>query len=78
VNRNTIDLWVRIFVAIARRHPLSRPQGRQSRHFRRPPGYRLEAAFDNIGGLKRAPVKAAGVVVGASIGSASTEGHGRS
>jgi phospholipid/cholesterol/gamma-HCH transport system substrate-binding protein len=29
------------------------------------PGYRLEAAFDNIGGLKlRAPVKAAGVVVG--------------
>jgi phospholipid/cholesterol/gamma-HCH transport system substrate-binding protein len=29
------------------------------------PGYRLQAAFDNIGGLKlRAPVKAAGVVVG--------------
>jgi len=29
------------------------------------PGYQLEAAFDNIGGLKvRAPVKAAGVVVG--------------
>ena len=29
------------------------------------PGYRLEARFDNIGGLKlRAPVKAAGVVVG--------------
>ena len=29
------------------------------------PGYRLDAAFDNIGGLKlRAPVKAAGVVVG--------------
>jgi phospholipid/cholesterol/gamma-HCH transport system substrate-binding protein len=31
----------------------------------RAPGYRLEASFDNIGGLKlRAPVKAAGVVVG--------------
>jgi phospholipid/cholesterol/gamma-HCH transport system substrate-binding protein len=31
----------------------------------RTPGYRLEASFDNIGGLKvRAPVKAAGVVVG--------------
>jgi phospholipid/cholesterol/gamma-HCH transport system substrate-binding protein len=29
------------------------------------PGYHLDAAFDNIGGLKlRAPVKAAGVVVG--------------
>jgi phospholipid/cholesterol/gamma-HCH transport system substrate-binding protein len=29
------------------------------------PGYHLEASFDNIGGLKmRAPVKAAGVVVG--------------
>ena len=29
------------------------------------PGYHLQAAFDNIGGLKlRAPVKAAGVVVG--------------
>ena len=29
------------------------------------PSYRLEARFDNIGGLKmRAPVKAAGVVVG--------------
>jgi len=29
------------------------------------PGYRVSAAFDNIGGLKvRAPVKAAGVVVG--------------
>ena len=31
----------------------------------RKPSYRLEAHFDNIGGLKlRAPVKAAGVVVG--------------
>src|SRR5438270_11356701 len=31
----------------------------------RTPGYQLQASFDNIGGLKlRAPVKAAGVIVG--------------
>jgi phospholipid/cholesterol/gamma-HCH transport system substrate-binding protein len=31
----------------------------------RTPSYRVEASFDNIGGLKlRSPVKAAGVVVG--------------
>ena len=49
-----------------RRDPVSRAQGRQPDQLRvDAPGYRLEARFDNIGGLKlRAPVKAAGVVVG--------------
>ena len=49
-----------------RRDPVPRAQGRQPDvASARTPGYRLEARFDNIGGLKlRAPVKAAGVVVG--------------
>ena len=66
MNRTAIDLWVGIFVAIGLGailflalkvgHLVS---------FGSPPGYRLEARFDNIGGLKlRAPVKAAGIVVG--------------
>jgi phospholipid/cholesterol/gamma-HCH transport system substrate-binding protein len=66
MNRSTIDLWVGIFVVIGvgaivflalRVGNLTSLQTTQT--------YRLEAAFDNIGGLKlRAPVKAAGVVVG--------------
>jgi len=66
VNRSTIDLWVGIFVVIGigaivflalKVGNLTSLQTTQT--------YRLEAAFDNIGGLKlRAPVKAAGVVVG--------------
>jgi phospholipid/cholesterol/gamma-HCH transport system substrate-binding protein len=66
VNRNTIDLWVGIFVAIgiAAILFLALKVGNLVT-FGNTPGYRLEAAFDNIGGLKlRAPVKAAGVVVG--------------
>jgi len=66
VNRNTIDLWVGIFVAIgiAAILFLALKVGNLVT-FGTTPGYRLEAAFDNIGGLKlRAPVKAAGVVVG--------------
>ena len=66
MNRATIDLWVGIFVSIGIAaliflslkvgNLLSNPNT---------PGYRLEARFDNVGGLKpRAPVKAAGVVVG--------------
>jgi phospholipid/cholesterol/gamma-HCH transport system substrate-binding protein len=66
MNRATIDLWVGIFVAIGIGallflslkvgNLLTTSNG---------PGYRLEARFDNIGGLKpRAPVKSAGVVVG--------------
>lgn len=66
MNRSTIDLWVGIFVAIGfgailflalkvgNLLTLDRTQG-----------YRIEAEFDNIGGLKlRAPVKVAGVLVG--------------
>ena len=66
MNRSVIDLWVGIFVAIglgaivflALKVGNLVTVGNE-------PGYRLEARFDNIGGLKqRAPVKAAGVVVG--------------
>jgi phospholipid/cholesterol/gamma-HCH transport system substrate-binding protein len=66
VNRNTIDLWVGIFVAlgIAGILFLALKVGNLVT-FGNTPGYHLEAAFDNIGGLKlRAPVRAAGVVVG--------------
>ena len=66
MNRNTIDLWVGIFVAvgIASILFLALKVGNLVT-FGSTPGYRLEAAFDNIGGLKlRAPVKAAGVAVG--------------
>ena len=66
MNRSTIDLWVGIFVALGLGAILflSLKVGNllTSTHSE---GYRIEAAFDNIGGLKvRAPVKAAGVVVG--------------
>jgi phospholipid/cholesterol/gamma-HCH transport system substrate-binding protein len=66
MNRATIDLWVGIFVTlgIAAVIFLSLRVGNLTT-VGSPPGYKLEAAFDNIGGLKvRAPVKAAGVVVG--------------
>jgi phospholipid/cholesterol/gamma-HCH transport system substrate-binding protein len=66
MNRSAIDLWVGIFVALGigavlflalKVGNLVTLDGT--------PCYRLEASFDNIGGLKlRAPVKAAGVVVG--------------
>jgi phospholipid/cholesterol/gamma-HCH transport system substrate-binding protein len=66
MNRSTLDLWVGIFVAIgiAAILFLALKVGNLLT-FSNEPGYRVEAAFDNIGGLKlRAPVKAAGVVVG--------------
>ena len=66
MNRSTIDLWVGIFVTIGfgaivflalKVGNLTTLDAKAS--------YRLAAHFDNIGGLKmRAPVKAAGVVVG--------------
>lgn len=66
MNRLTLDLWVGFFVAIGlasllflalKVGNLSSSNGGET--------YRLEAKFDNIGGLKvRAPVKSAGVVVG--------------
>jgi phospholipid/cholesterol/gamma-HCH transport system substrate-binding protein len=66
VSKTTLDLWVGIFVAIGIGAILFlalRVGNLVS--FGSTPGYRLEARFDNIGGLKlRAPVKAAGVVVG--------------
>ena len=66
MNRATIDLWVGIFVAIgiAAILFLSLRVGNLLTSSNAP-GYRIEGAFENIGGLKvRAPVKAAGVVVG--------------
>ena len=66
MNRATLDLWVGIFVAlgIAAILFLSLKVGNLLTASNAP-GYRISAAFDNIGGLKlRAPVKAAGVVVG--------------
>lgn len=66
MNRATIDLWVGafvmigigalIFLSLRVGNLLTNPNE---------PGYRLEARFDNVAGLKpRAPVKSAGVVVG--------------
>ena len=66
MNRVTLDLWVGIFVAVGVGAILflALKVGNLV-SFGSPPGYRLEAHFDNIGGLKlRAPVKAAGIVVG--------------
>src|SRR5271155_3933982 len=66
MNRATIDLWVGIFVALGFGAILFLAlKVGNLLTIDRTPGYRLEASFDNIGGLKlRAPVKAAGVVVG--------------
>jgi phospholipid/cholesterol/gamma-HCH transport system substrate-binding protein len=66
VNRSAIDLWVGIFVAIGFGAILFMAlKVGNLLTLDRAAGYRLEAGFDNIGGLKlRAPVKAAGVVVG--------------
>ena len=66
MNRSTIDLWVGIFVTIGFGAIvfLALKVGNLTTLDQKP-SYRLEAHFDNIGGLKnRAPVKAAGVVVG--------------
>jgi len=66
MNRATLDLWVGLFVTIGIGAILflALKVGNLTT-VGSPPGYRLVADFDNIGGLKlRAPVKAAGVVVG--------------
>jgi len=66
MNRTAIDLWVGIFVTIglAAIVFLALKVGNLT-SLTAVPSYRLEARFDNMGGLKlRAPVKAAGVVVG--------------
>jgi len=66
MNRSTIDLWVGIFVTIGLGAIvfLALKVGNLT-SLDTKPAYRLDAHFDNIGGLKlRAPVKAAGVIVG--------------
>jgi phospholipid/cholesterol/gamma-HCH transport system substrate-binding protein len=66
MNRLTLDLWVGFFVAIglASLLFLALKVGNLSSSTMGET-YRLEAKFDNIGGLKvRAPIKSAGVVVG--------------
>lgn len=66
MNRLTLDLWVGFFVAIGLVSLLflALKVGNLSGS-NMGETYRLEAKFDNIGGLKvRAPVKSAGVVVG--------------
>ncbi len=66
MKRTTIDLWVGIFVTIGIGAVifLALKVGNLT-SVGAPAGYRLQANFDNIGGLKlRAPVKAAGVTVG--------------
>ena len=66
MERTTIDLWVGIFVAlgIAALLGLAMKVGNLTTNTIGAT-YTVEAAFENIGGLKsRAPVKSAGVVVG--------------
>jgi len=66
MNRATLDLWVGMFVALGLGAILflALKVGNLV-SFGSVPGYQIEARFDNIGGLKlRAPVKAAGIVVG--------------
>jgi phospholipid/cholesterol/gamma-HCH transport system substrate-binding protein len=66
MNNATMDLWVGIFVTIGLGAIvfLALKVGNLM-SLETKPSYRLEASFDNIGGLKlRAPVKAAGVIVG--------------
>ncbi len=66
MSRTTLDLWVGIFVALgfAALVFLAMRVGNYS-GLNDGETYKLEAVFDNIGGLKvRAPVKSAGVLVG--------------
>lgn len=66
MNRATVDLWVGLFVmmGIGALIFLAMHVGNLLT-VSNEPGYRVEARFDNVAGLKpRAPVKAAGVVVG--------------
>ncbi len=66
MNRATLDFWVGVFVLVGIGAVvfLALRVGNLT-SLTTTPSYRLEARFDNIGGLKlRAPVKAAGVAVG--------------
>ena len=67
MDRTLLDLWVGIFVAIgvAALFVLALKVGNAGTTFNTGATYRVNAEFDDIGGLKvRAPVKSAGVVVG--------------
>jgi len=66
MNRSAIDLWVGVFVAVGFGAILFMAlKVGNLLTLDRASGYRIEANFDNIGGLKlREPVKAAGVVIG--------------
>lgn len=67
MNRNRLlDLWVGLFVVIGIGALLFLSlKAANSSSISTDKSYRVEARFDNIGGLKvRAPVKSAGVVVG--------------
>jgi phospholipid/cholesterol/gamma-HCH transport system substrate-binding protein len=67
MDRTILDLWVGLFVAIgvAALFVLALKVGNAGTTFNTGATYRINAEFDNIGGLKeRAPVKSAGVVVG--------------
>ena len=66
MSRTTLDLWVGLFVALGIGAILFLAlRVGNLMTFGTAPGYRLDAHFDNIGGLKmRAPVKSAGVAVG--------------
>lgn len=67
MNRNRmLDIWVGFFVALAIGALLFLAlKAANSSSISSDKSYRVEARFDNIGGLKvRAPVKSAGVVVG--------------
>ena len=66
MKKQTLDIWVGLFVAlgILALLFLALKAGNMSA-FTFQPTYEVSARFDNIGGLKpRAPVKSAGVVVG--------------
>ncbi len=66
MERTTLDLWVGLFVVagLAAVLVLAMKVGNLST-FNMSESYKLQAEFDNIGGLKaRSPVKSAGVVVG--------------
>jgi phospholipid/cholesterol/gamma-HCH transport system substrate-binding protein len=67
MNRKTIDLWVGVFVALGSAAVLflALKVGNLGPTSHLGDTYRVNARFDNVGGLKvRAPVKSAGVVVG--------------
>jgi phospholipid/cholesterol/gamma-HCH transport system substrate-binding protein len=67
MQRSTLDLWVGFFVlaGLIALVFLSVKVANLGSAFSQTGTYRVQAAFDNIGGLKiRAPVKSSGVVVG--------------